>query len=227
MTEPQPDLQQPVRDAASLILVRRDGLLPRVLMGQRGAGAAFMPQKYVFPGGRVDDADHALRPLPDLAPGCAARLDRMATPGIGAVLAAAALRETFEETGLILGRPGQTDNVPEAWRGFAATGHVPDGSALRFVFRAVTPPGRTRRFDARFFLADAAALAGDPDDLSRAGGELAHLAWLTLDEARRLDLPFITQVVLGEVESILGAPGAARHVPFFHHAGGRSFVSQL
>ena len=76
-------------------------------------------------------------------------------------LAAAAIRELWEETGLPLGQPGPAD-LPGDWAGFAARGLRPDASALRFIFRAITPPGRTRRFDARFFLADAGALAGDP-----------------------------------------------------------------
>jgi 8-oxo-dGTP pyrophosphatase MutT (NUDIX family) len=90
--------------------------------------------------------------------------------------------------------------------------------ALRFVFRAITPPGRTRRFDARFLLADADILPGDQNDLSAASGELAHLRWLPLPEARALDLPFITEVVLAEVAALFAGhdqPG----VPFFDNSG--------
>jgi 8-oxo-dGTP pyrophosphatase MutT (NUDIX family) len=137
-----------VRDAASLILIRGGD---RVLMGFRGAQAVFLPSVRVFPGGAVDPEDNAadVRMTPD----CRRRLGHAADR-----LAACALRETAEETGLTL-RPG---------------------AGLRHVCRAITPPGETRRYDARFFLADAADIAGDPDDLSGASGELSHLAWVPL-----------------------------------------------
>ncbi len=162
-------------------------------MGQRGAGAVFMPSKYVFPGGRVDADDDFAAPLP-LSADCTQRLAQSSAPG---PLVAAALRELTEETGLTLRA---------------------DRPVLRFVFRAITPPGRTRRFDARFFLADAGDLASDPDDFSRASGELTHLHWIGLAEARALDLPFITEVVLAEIAN-LAAGGTQPGVPFFDNSG--------
>ena len=108
-----------------------------------------MPNKFVFPGGAVDRADGAVplaAPLPAL---CHRRLAEEAPDGLQHALAAAAIRELGEETGLILGRPGSWASPPPAdWETFAATGHIPDASALRFVFRAITPPGRPRRVDA-------------------------------------------------------------------------------
>jgi 8-oxo-dGTP pyrophosphatase MutT (NUDIX family) len=104
--------------------------------------------------------------------------------------------------------------VPASWRGFYDMGLLPNCGALRFVFRAITPPGRPRRFDARFFLAEASAIAGD--HLEASGEELAHLQWLDLAGARALPLPFITEVVLSEVEALLADPDPARPVPFFH-----------
>ena len=148
---------------------------------------------------------------------CAARLAAPGAPPASA-LAAAAIRELWEETGLALGPPGQTA-LPPGWAGFAARGHVPDASALRFFFRAITPPGRSRRFDARFFLADAARLVGDPDDFSAASDELGHLHWLPLSKARDLDLPFITEVVLAEVAVLAGTEGPPPPVPFFDNSG--------
>ena len=113
-------------------------------------------------------------------------------------LACAAIRETFEETGLLLGQ--RVDAVPPrrtgAWGAFLTTGTQPDLAALDFVARAVTPPARTRRFDARFFMADARALVSlDPGP---GCGELDELAWFTWDEAAALDLPRITRGILGE-----------------------------
>ena len=194
-------MSEPIRPAATVILWRDTPQGAQVLMGQRGAGAVFMPSKFVFPGGAVDPDDMtahtAMRqeplPLSDL---CRARLDRDA-PVSAAALVAAALRELTEETGLSLRR---------------------DTPPLRLVFRAITPPGRPRRFDAFFFLADAAGLAGDVDDLSAASGELAYLRWLPLPEARALDLPFITEVVLAEVTALV-AGGDQPGVPFFDNSG--------
>lgn len=207
--------EQPIRDAATIILVRDASEAPAVLMGQRGAGAVFMPMKFVFPGGAVDRADAAVplaAPMPDDSH---ARLRAMNAGPTPEALAAAAIRELWEETGLVLGTPGAWPGAaPEDWAGFAATGHVPSAAGLSFVFRAITPPGRPRRFDARFFLADAAQLTGDPDDFSQASDELSHLQWVPMAEARRFDLPFITEVVLAEVAARLRGR-AAEGVPFF------------
>ena len=189
-----------IRPAATIILWRRGSGGAEVLMGQRGAGAVFMPSKFVFPGGAVDPADHATPQPGYLAPDCARRLGLTVpedAPGPGA-LAAAALREMAEETGLSAAppRPG----------------------ALRFMFRAITPPGRSRRFDARFFLAGPGALAGNEDDFTAACGELSHLRWLPMADARALDLPFITEVVLAEVAALV-AGGDQPGVPFFDNSG--------
>jgi 8-oxo-dGTP pyrophosphatase MutT (NUDIX family) len=214
---------QPIRDAATVVLVRSDGAQgPRVLMGQRGAGAAFMPSKYVFPGGAVDAGDAA---VPLAAPlDTAARARLLALPVTPAppppeAMVAAGVRELWEEAGLRLARPAPWPApAPADWAQLAAEGLAPDPGALRFIFRAVTPPGRTRRFDARFFLADAGAVLGDPDDFGRATDELGHLHWIGLEQARGLDLPFITEVVLAEAAAILSGE-AQEGVPFFDNSG--------
>lgn len=215
-----------LRDAATIILVRDAGGDPRVLMGMRGATAAFMPEKFVFPGGARDPADAGVpfaRPLPA---DTARRLAAPEDPAAAAGLAAAAIRELWEEAGLILGRPGPWADAPPDWQGFAATGHLPDAGALTYVFRAVTPAGRPRRFDARFFLADAADLAGDPDDFGRACDELSDLQWIPIRAARSFNLPFITEVVLAEVARIL-AEGPQDSVPFFDNRAPRSVFRRI
>ncbi len=103
----------------------------------------------------------------------------------------------------------------------------PRTKGLRFVFRAVTPPGRPRRFDARFFLADADAVLGDPTDFSCTDCELSRLQWLDLEAARALPLPFITSVVLSEIESLLADPARPRPVPYFHHDDRGSHVRMI
>ena len=206
----------PIRDAATLILLRRLPAGPAVLMGQRGAGAAFMPGKFVFPGGAVDAADAAVALATVLPQPCADRLGQdSARPA--AAIAAAAIRELWEETGLVLGLPALWPDAPPDWHGFAATGHRPAAGALRFVFRAVTPQGRPRRFDARFLLTDAAEIKGDPDDFARASDELTHLQWVPLDQARRFDLPFITRIVLAELQARGSDAGPPASVPFFRN----------
>ncbi len=219
-----------IRNAATIILVRRDDdAPPRVLMGQRGHGAAFMPSKFVFPGGAIDPQDSEVEPARPLPGPELARLAERADPELGPVLAMTAIRELWEEAGLAIGVPDgpAPAPVPSEWESFYAAGHRPDAAALSFIFRAITPPGRPRRFDARFFVADAGALAGDPDDFALACDELSHLSWLTIGEARALDLPFITEVVLAEIEARLRAPETQRPVPFFYHHEGKSFVDQL
>lgn len=212
------------RPAATVLLVRRSDQGAAVLMGMRGAQAVFMPSKYVFPGGGLDAGDGAIPLVTGLGATCAARIDQRAEAGLAPALAVATLRELWEETGLVLGEPGQAD-LPEGWDGFAEAGLAPSAHALRFFFRAITPPGRPRRFDARFFLADAAALAGNPDDFSRASDELSHLHWVPVSEARKLNLPFITEVVLAELSALMqGLPKDAplpvpESVPFFDNSG--------
>lgn len=219
-----PAIAPPPRAAATVLVVRRGAKGASVLMGQRGAEAAFMPSKYVFPGGTVDEDDASVILARRLNDTCTARIENGQADVPGHALAAAALRELWEETGLALGRPGQTSPLP-AWEGFADTGVTPSAEGLRFFFRAITPPGRSRRFDARFFLADAGALAGDPDDFSRASDELSHLHWVPISEARKLNLPFITEVVLAELGAFLagltdGEPlPVPSSVPFFDNSG--------
>lgn len=207
-----------IRDAATLVLLRRGVAGLSVLMGQRGAAAAFMPGKFVFPGGAVDAGD-ALAPLAlPLHSTCAQRLVAQSRTDPMS-LVAAAIRELWEEAGLRLGVAAPWPDPPADWQGFANGGYRPAGSALRFIFRAITPPGSPRRFDARFFLADATALIGDPDDFCAASDELNHLQWVPMDRLRGFDLPFITEIVLAEVAALAGAESPPPSVPFFDNSG--------
>lgn len=208
------------RDAATLILVRRDGPAPQVLMGRRGGGHAFMPDKWVFPGGRVDRGDARAPAATELRPEVAAKLALTAPrrPALPRALALAAVRETFEEAGLLLATPVAPRPAADPWRPYLALGAAPDLSALSFVARAITPPYRPRRFDARFFMAEADRLLS----LDRAPdcGELDEIAWFTLAEARALDLPNITRFVLDDLEPRLDDPG--RPIPCMRfHRGAR------
>src|SRR6201989_3094151 len=149
------------KDAATLVLVKREGGTARVLMGQRHGNMAFMANKYVFPGGRVDPGDMRVPVASELRADVAARASHGVSAARARGLALAAIRETFEEAGILLGE--RADKLPRtrapAWQKFFAHGVAPRLDVLEFIARAITPPNRTRRFDARFFMADADAIA--------------------------------------------------------------------
>ena len=217
-----------IRNAATVIMLRDRMSDPSILMGQRGAKAAFMPNKFVFPGGAVDDQDSRIPLATPLPAVCHARLADDAPDGLQTALAAAAIRELWEETGLVLGRPGTWNgDIPDDWRSFALTGHLPAAQPLQYVFRALTPPGRPRRFDARFFLVDAGEIQSDLDDFTHASDELSHLQWIPLRDARRFDLPFITEVVLAEVEGRVTDHTPPDSVPYFRNNDESSLFLRL
>ena len=222
------------RDAATLIILDRDGPEPRLLMGRRHDRHVFMPGKFVFPGGRVDRGDGRARALDELHPEVAAKL--ALRPGgsmsrsRARALALAAVRETYEEAGLLIGRrTGRSPAASGPWAAFAERGVVPALSAFRFLARAITPPGRPRRFDARFFVVEAAEIGARLESPAGPSGEFDALAWLTLSEALGLELPAITRVVLDELKAKLHAPDGlvpGAPVPFYFMRHGR-FVREL
>lgn len=216
-----------IRHAATVIVIRDPAECPKVLMGQRGAKAAFMPSKFVFPGGALDAEDARIPLATNLREECSDRLSEQAFGASPAALAVAAVRELWEETGQILGQRGTWPDAPKDWNGFANEGFIPAAEPLHFVFRAITPPGRPRRFDARFFLCDAKDLASDPDDFSSAEDELSHLQWIPLEQVRRFDLPFITAVVLSEIAAALPRIEAPRTVPFFNNKEEEALFARL
>jgi len=173
-------------------------------MGQRGRGAVFMPDKFVFPGGAVDASD-ASAPCPPAGDLCRARLQVQSDGTAPHALLAAAARELSEETGLTV----QGACTP-----------------LIYAFRALTPPGRSRRYDARFFMMDAGGLTCDLDDFSNADGELSHLSWVPLEDTKALNLAFITQMVLAEVRGMdtIAPPPS---VLYFENTENRSTVHRI
>ncbi len=214
------------KDAGTLVLTRRDADGTRLLMGRRHEGMAFMAGKYVFPGGRVDPGDYRVPAGGDLAPDVLAKVARGVPPARARAVALAAVRETFEETGILIGerndRPPRT-RAPH-WAKFFAHGVVPKLDALRFIARAITPPNRTRRFDARFFWADASHIAHMLD--AHENTELLTPCWVTFSEARALDLPSITRTVIDEIEARVNGDNA-RPVPFFRFRNNKPSVDHL
>jgi 8-oxo-dGTP pyrophosphatase MutT (NUDIX family) len=219
---PSPHRAKP-RDAATLILVRRDQSAPRILMGRRHSGHDFMPDKWVFPGGRVDACDFHAPYATDLRPDVAAKLHLTATPRRARALALAAVRETFEEAGLLLAKPTPARPGAGPWREFLAHGAEPDLAALDFVARAITPPQLPKRFDAFFFMADAdrlISLERLPDC-----GELDEISWVDQDDALKLDLASVTRFMVQEVMVRLDEP--ARPTPFMRVRRGVRTLTHL
>lgn len=201
------------KDAATLILVRRDQSQPRVLMGKRSGRHDFMPDKYVFPGGRVDASDARAPILNPLKKATEAKL-RLHSRRAPQALPLTAIRETWEETGLIVGRAKPiSGKPPKGWQSYYAEGATPCLKSFQFIGRAITPPYRPKRFDARFFMAMAEDVLIDerpPAD----GAELHDLQWVTLTDALKLDLPSVTRYMLSEIEDRLNQPKSRKGPPF-------------
>jgi 8-oxo-dGTP pyrophosphatase MutT (NUDIX family) len=216
------------RDAATLILVDRTQATPKVLVGKRHDKVVFMPGKFVFPGGRVDKSDNRVPVAAPISSALEANLLKGSpkiTPSRARALAIAAIREACEETGLCLGRKsnGAVPALEGAWKPFAEAGLLPDPSGLFLIARAITPPGRVRRFDTRFFTADASAIAHRVEGVIHADAELVELVWVEIGSKPLADLHAMTKNVLGELEKRL-ATGPLSHdaaVPFFHFHGGK------
>jgi 8-oxo-dGTP pyrophosphatase MutT (NUDIX family) len=209
------------RDAATLVLLRRAGGAWDVLMGRRHRRQAFMPEVYVFPGGVVERGDALVAPARPLRSDVATRLQRSCPPARARGLAAAAIRETFEETGLMVAAPTKprTGSAPANWRAFCTDGLAPDLGCLDYIYRAVTPPRQPRRFNARFFMAQPENIRGSISG----DGELTDVGWVPLKEAADLPIPHITGVVLHRVAQLLARPArrdADEPVPICHFARG-------
>jgi 8-oxo-dGTP pyrophosphatase MutT (NUDIX family) len=173
----------------------------------------------------VEKEDFQINSFKRLNATCNARMTYQCSGDLALALSIAAIRELFEETGIIVGiKEKWVEKIPTEWKQFADLGFVPDASNFQFVFRAITPPGRPRRFDARFFYLDADSLSAGTnlDDFSRASDELSHLQWIPIQEVREFDLPFITEVVFAEVISNLNHDLIPKRVPFFQNSDGLS-----
>jgi 8-oxo-dGTP pyrophosphatase MutT (NUDIX family) len=234
-----------IHDAATMLVIDRTGKTPKVLLGRRHHGHKFMPGKYVFPGGRVERIDRRVTAATSLDSRVEARLLQevrrpSAEKARGFVLTA--IREVFEETGLMLGakfnflpvglppsRRGRTpDRTAEEWAKFVEAGVAPDLAAVHFIARAITPPGRPRRFDTRFFAVDADAIAVRIDGVVGPDTELVELVWLPIDESLKLDMAGITVAVLEELK-IRTAEGFGYDlpVPFYRVQRGKRLRTLL
>lgn len=207
------------RDAASVVIWRRWRNTTQVLMGKRHSGHSFMPQRHVFPGGRVDGHDARVRSATEMTPTVAGQLARTTPRGRGRSIAVAAVRETFEETGLVIGAkdPRPHRPPPRGWQPFFATGMAPRLDCLLYIARAITPSFRPVRFDARFFMVNAAHVQGKV----RGSGELEDLDWISLGNTGDLELAQVTRAILDYAAELLsGRAQTAEKIPFFKHVPG-------
>ncbi|HET6971428.1 MAG TPA: NUDIX domain-containing protein, partial [Phenylobacterium sp.] len=192
------------KNAATVMIIRRDAAKPRVLMGKRHGGHSFMPDRWVFPGGRIDRADYRAPFATDLRPEVAGLFERWLPANRGRALALAAVRETWEEAGLLLAKPAPVRPGAGPWRDFLAQGALPDLEAVDIVSRAITPPMVGKRFDTWFLIAEAERLMSlerQPDC-----GELDEIAWVDFDEAMALQLPMVTRAMLKEAVARMSDP---------------------
>lgn len=220
------------RDAATLMLIDRSGAAPKVLLGRRHHGHKFMPGKFVFPGGRIEALDRAMPAISELHPDTQKKLnERVASPSseFARALALAAVRETAEETGLLLGvKREQPPQAPgDIWTEFAKSKIHPDLGQIHFIARAITPPRRPRRFDTRFLTADASAIAHTIEGVVGPESELVELTWVPIEEATHLDMPTITGIVLEELLARVEA-GMGRDLPVpFYFMNEKQFFREL
>ncbi len=214
------------RDAASLILVRDNSGETEVLMGKRHRTARFVPDAFVFPGGKVDAADRLAQPATQLD----APITKMAVRGNAAVaqaLAMTAIRETWEETGLLaattgdIGQVGGEADFNETWADMKARGQAPDLKALTYLGRAITSPYSPIRFHARFFVARAENFEGEIGG----SGELLDLHWTPIGRAlAELPIVDVTEFMLAEVQRVLADPDKAADRPLFAYRLDAPFV---
>ncbi len=176
------------KHAASLIVLRHENNEPHMLMGMRGAKHRFMPNRLVFPGGRVDPADLTAPFATPLSSSTEHGLRKNSSAKLAAGLASAAARELLEETGLSLGDPPRLD-------------------VLSYLARAVTPPGLPIRFNARFFVVEERFVSGEIGG----DGELDGLRFYGMSEALALELALPTRLVLERLTAWLALPDAERN----------------
>jgi 8-oxo-dGTP pyrophosphatase MutT (NUDIX family) len=204
---PAADLKptRPVKpvDAASLVLIRQ-GLRgeAEVLLGRRHMKSGFLPDIYVVPGGRVDDEDNLPSGYPEeLHPIIGQRLDSGGSRRPVEAFLRAVLRETHEETGLLVGRTGRPATIEPSrissqpiWQAYLAAGLIPRFGDFDFLLRAITPVTSKRRYNTRFFLADGAQAIGT----LTGNGELEDLGWRRQRDLGDLNIVNVTHAVLAE-----------------------------
>ena len=204
-----------IKNAATIVLLRKIGVQNFVLMGKRSSKASFMPNKYVFPGGSWELGDCDV-PFSSELTDWNKKLLMLETDFSGSTkLGMTVVRELWEETGLKLSSRGQFKKIPLGWEQFFLDDQGPNLSVLNFFFRAVTPPGRARRFDARFFFCDSSHIKNDLDYFGEASGELKNLQWIEVTQTKDLVLPLITRIALDHLITLIDLNLQYKYIPFY------------
>lgn len=223
-TECKGGARRPVRprDAASLILLRTERGEHQVLVGRRPGGARFLPGRYVFPGGALEPGDSRARPASELDTGAADLMAVGCSMARARSLAMAAVRETFEETGLLVAKPGDVGEVPsQSWAAMRARGVAPALAHLAYVGRAITPVRSPIRFHARFFVVDARHARGELGGDS----ELVDLHWCPVAELAKLPTIAVQSFMLEHAVAIMRDDGSIpRGRPLFTQRAGRRYI---
>lgn len=211
------------RDASTLIVWRQGLKGAEVLMGRRSRRAAFVPDFFVFPGGRVDPHDYAIRSATPLDLGAVKRMGVRGNSSLAEALAITAVRETFEETGLLLAGSGDIGDVANAeWAYWKASGLAPQLDRLTYFGRAITSPISPIRFHARFFIARAETLQGE----LAGSGELRELGFYPVsDVLAHMPIVDVTEFMLNRVTSYAAAPMNFKiRTPVFSYRGEIPFI---
>lgn len=197
------------RDAASLIVLRGEGRDLELLAGRRPGHVKFMPGVWVFPGGAIDPADRRPWHVESGAGKLPARLARCAR---------AALRETWEETGVLIGGhdPASSPDAPRHGlppieAAYAERGVIAVLDCLTYVGRAITPTRAFRRFNTRFFLADGSAVIGDPISTD----ELEDVGWHPIGRTPLAPVADVTQFMLGRAMALRDGTAPAEPPLFY------------
>jgi len=211
--------------AATIVLIQGDTDNPRILMGQRGKGHDFMPSVYVFPGGRVDRADSYAPYSGELSPRTQSILQAAYAPRAAKALLLAAIRETFEETSLILGKKEKTSKTMThtSWQEFMDKGSIPDLSGIEVFGRAITPPHRHKRFDTWFFVKHLEGNIADTAD----SAELLNVGWFTFDQIDALNTHRATDMMLQVLKKYLSHDTAPRKIFYSRMARGKYVMSDF
>ena len=220
------------RDASSLVLLKNSGKIVKVLLGKRSDKTRFMPGAWVFPGGVVDKTDHTISINTSLNKNIIKRLAVSNNARTAKALAVASIRETVEETGLILGKKCENNtkvDYEEDNNGISIMsklGLEPDLSKLFYLGRAITPTFSPIRFHARFFVADAKHLTGKIQTTN----ELVEIEWVSLEKATKLPMADVTEFMINELLTFGGDISKIKRIldsrPMFTWKMGKQWITR-
>ena len=220
------------RDASSLVLLKNSGKIVKVLLGKRSDKTRFMPGAWVFPGGVVDKTDHTISINTSLNKNIIKRLAVSNNARTAKALALASIRETVEETGLILGKKCENNtkvDYEEDNNGISIMsklGLEPDLSKLFYLGRAITPTFSPIRFHARFFVADAKHLTGKIQTTN----ELVEIEWVPLEKATKLPMADVTEFMINELLTFGGDISKIKRIldsrPMFTWKMGKQWITR-